>query len=118
MERRADARSSQWFRAPDETVLPCDAATMAALIAIAPSQVVEEWRGLHPTLVTPEGGDMPPEGSNNKTAPACRRLEVVAFMTSGFVDVATTLCAALNTFGMMTEVVFPLRVGPRINALR
>ena len=46
------------------------------------------------------------------------RAVAVASMTSCLVDVATTAPGAQKILGMMMDVVFPERVGPKTRALR
>ncbi len=55
---------------------------------------------------------MVPVGSKTKQLPRTQRLNMVAFSTSGFVEVDTTAAGASSTTGMTMHVVFPERGGP------
>ena len=54
-----------------------------------------------------------PVGSNRKQVPSCERAPIVASTTSGLVDVEITAPGDAITLGMIKEVVFHDRGGPR-----
>jgi hypothetical protein len=112
---KAPARSTQWV--DDSEGRPCVASMRVRVTMTARSHTAAARNGEYPTRRTPDGAGTVPEGSNNKVCSA-RSDAAIIRTTSSFVEVTTAALLVDNKFGMMSELVFPLRLGPMTNVDR